>query len=93
MKPRFWLVESCSLGGSSEWPPAAHGKTIVVRKQRAVGPEIVRGLDPSDLAIETRVNGTVKPSLRASQIMSSPSFLVAEVEIEKIGALVNRTTR
>jgi 2-keto-4-pentenoate hydratase/2-oxohepta-3-ene-1,7-dioic acid hydratase in catechol pathway len=42
-----------------------------------VGPEIVAGLDPSDLAIETRVNGAVRQSSRTSQMIFSPAFLVA----------------
>jgi 2-keto-4-pentenoate hydratase/2-oxohepta-3-ene-1,7-dioic acid hydratase in catechol pathway len=44
-----------------------------------VGPEIVAGLDPSDLAIETRVNGAVKQSARTSNVVFSPAFLVAYV--------------
>ena len=44
-----------------------------------VGPEIVDGLDPSDLAIETRVNGVVKQSSRTSEMVFSPAFLVAYV--------------
>ncbi len=44
-----------------------------------VGPEIVSDLDPSDLAIETRVNGAVKQSGRTSQMVFSPAFLVAYV--------------
>src|SRR6266849_4534022 len=44
-----------------------------------VGPEIVADLDPSDLAIETRVNGTVKQAGRTSQMVFSPAFLVAYV--------------
>jgi len=44
-----------------------------------VGPEIVAGLDPSDLAIETRVNGAVKQSSRTSEMVFSPAFLVAYV--------------
>ncbi|HTO89416.1 MAG TPA: fumarylacetoacetate hydrolase family protein [Thermoanaerobaculia bacterium] len=44
-----------------------------------VGPEIVSGLDPSDLAIETRVNGVVKQSARTSNVVFSPAFLVAYV--------------
>ena len=44
-----------------------------------VGPEIVADLDPSDLAIETRVNGAVKQSGRTSQMVFSPAFLVAYV--------------
>jgi 2-keto-4-pentenoate hydratase/2-oxohepta-3-ene-1,7-dioic acid hydratase in catechol pathway len=42
-----------------------------------VGPQIVAGLDPSDLAIETRVNGAVRQSSRTSQMIFSPAFLVA----------------
>ena len=44
-----------------------------------IGPEIVAGLDPSDLAIETRVNGAVKQSARTSEMVFSPAFLVAYV--------------
>ena len=44
-----------------------------------VGPEIVSGLDPSDLAIETRVNGAVRQSSRTSEMVFSPAFLVAYV--------------
>jgi 2-keto-4-pentenoate hydratase/2-oxohepta-3-ene-1,7-dioic acid hydratase in catechol pathway len=44
-----------------------------------VGPEIVSGLDPSDLAIQTRVNGVVKQSARTSNVVFSPAFLVAYV--------------
>lgn len=44
-----------------------------------IGPEIVADLDPSDLAIETRVNGAVKQSGRTSQMVFSPAFLVAYV--------------
>ena len=44
-----------------------------------IGPEIVAGLDPSDLAIETRVNGAVKQSSRTSEMVFSPAFLVAYV--------------
>jgi 2-keto-4-pentenoate hydratase/2-oxohepta-3-ene-1,7-dioic acid hydratase in catechol pathway len=44
-----------------------------------VGPEIVTELDPSDLSIETRVNGAVKQSGRTSQMVFSPAFLVAYV--------------
>jgi 2-keto-4-pentenoate hydratase/2-oxohepta-3-ene-1,7-dioic acid hydratase in catechol pathway len=44
-----------------------------------VGPEIVANLDPSDLAIETRVNGAVKQSSRTSQMVFSPAFLVAYI--------------
>jgi 2-keto-4-pentenoate hydratase/2-oxohepta-3-ene-1,7-dioic acid hydratase in catechol pathway len=44
-----------------------------------IGPEIVAGIDPSDLAIETRVNGAVKQSSRTSEMVFSPSFLVGYV--------------
>jgi len=44
-----------------------------------IGPEIVAGLDPSDLAIQTRVNGAVKQSSRTSEMVFSPAFLVAYV--------------
>jgi 2-keto-4-pentenoate hydratase/2-oxohepta-3-ene-1,7-dioic acid hydratase in catechol pathway len=44
-----------------------------------VGPEIVPGLDPSDLTIATRVNGAVKQSSRTSQMVFSPAFLVAYI--------------
>jgi len=44
-----------------------------------VGPEIVANLDPSDLAIETRVNGAVKQSSRTSRMVFSPAFLVAYI--------------
>ena len=44
-----------------------------------IGPAIVPGLDASDLAIETRVNGVVKQSSRTSQMVFSPAFLVAYV--------------
>lgn len=44
-----------------------------------IGPEIVSGLDPSDLAIETRVNGAVKQSARTSEMVFSPAFLVEYV--------------
>jgi 2-keto-4-pentenoate hydratase/2-oxohepta-3-ene-1,7-dioic acid hydratase in catechol pathway len=45
----------------------------------AVGPTIVSGLDPSDLKIETRVNGAVKQSARTSDMVFSPAFLVAYI--------------
>jgi 2-keto-4-pentenoate hydratase/2-oxohepta-3-ene-1,7-dioic acid hydratase in catechol pathway len=45
----------------------------------AIGPEVVAGLDPSDLAIETRVNGAVKQSSRTSEMVFSPAFLVAYI--------------
>jgi 2-keto-4-pentenoate hydratase/2-oxohepta-3-ene-1,7-dioic acid hydratase in catechol pathway len=44
-----------------------------------VGPEIVAGLDPSDLAIQTRVNGAVKQFSRTSNVVFPPAFLVAYV--------------
>jgi 2-keto-4-pentenoate hydratase/2-oxohepta-3-ene-1,7-dioic acid hydratase in catechol pathway len=44
-----------------------------------VGPEIVAGLDPSDLAIQTRLNGVVKQSSRTSNVVFPPAFLVAYV--------------
>ncbi len=44
-----------------------------------VGPEIVSGLDPSNLAIQTRVNGAVKQSARTSNVVFPPAFLVAYV--------------
>jgi 2-keto-4-pentenoate hydratase/2-oxohepta-3-ene-1,7-dioic acid hydratase in catechol pathway len=45
----------------------------------AVGPAVVSGVDPSDLKIETRVNGIVKQSARTSDMVFSPAFLVAYV--------------
>jgi 2-keto-4-pentenoate hydratase/2-oxohepta-3-ene-1,7-dioic acid hydratase in catechol pathway len=44
-----------------------------------IGPEIVAGLDASDLAIQTRVNGAVKQSSRTREMVFSPAFLVAYV--------------
>ena len=44
-----------------------------------VGPRIIAGLDPSDLAIETRVNDVVKQASRTSQMVFPPAFLVAYV--------------
>jgi 2-keto-4-pentenoate hydratase/2-oxohepta-3-ene-1,7-dioic acid hydratase in catechol pathway len=44
-----------------------------------IGPEIVAGLDPSDLAIQTRVNGAVRQSSRTSEMVFPPAFLVAYV--------------
>jgi 2-keto-4-pentenoate hydratase/2-oxohepta-3-ene-1,7-dioic acid hydratase in catechol pathway len=44
-----------------------------------IGPAIVPGVDASDLAIETRVNGAVRQSSRTSIMMFSPAFLVAYV--------------
>jgi 2-keto-4-pentenoate hydratase/2-oxohepta-3-ene-1,7-dioic acid hydratase in catechol pathway len=43
-----------------------------------VGPAIVTA-DPSDLAIQTRVNGAVRQSARTSEMVFSPSFLVAYI--------------
>jgi 2-keto-4-pentenoate hydratase/2-oxohepta-3-ene-1,7-dioic acid hydratase in catechol pathway len=44
-----------------------------------VGPAIAAGVDPSDLAIETRVNGDVRQLARTSSMVFSPAFLVAYV--------------
>ncbi len=44
-----------------------------------IGPHIVAGLDPSDLAIETRVNDVVKQASRTSQMTFPPAFLVAYI--------------
>jgi 2-keto-4-pentenoate hydratase/2-oxohepta-3-ene-1,7-dioic acid hydratase in catechol pathway len=44
-----------------------------------IGPEIVAGLDASDLAIQTRVNGAIRQSSRTSEMVFSPAFLVAYV--------------
>jgi 2-keto-4-pentenoate hydratase/2-oxohepta-3-ene-1,7-dioic acid hydratase in catechol pathway len=44
-----------------------------------IGPAIVSGVDPSDLAIETRVNGATKQSARTSLMVFSPWFLVAYI--------------
>ncbi len=44
-----------------------------------IGPEVVFGLDPSDLAISTRVNGTTKQSSRTSEMVFSPRFLVGYI--------------
>jgi len=44
-----------------------------------IGPAIVSGLDPSDLAIETRVNAEIKQSARTSNMVFSPAFLVAYI--------------
>ena len=44
-----------------------------------IGPAIVAGVDPSDLAIETRVNGAVRQSARTSGMVFSPAFLVAYI--------------
>jgi 2-keto-4-pentenoate hydratase/2-oxohepta-3-ene-1,7-dioic acid hydratase in catechol pathway len=45
----------------------------------AVGPRVVSGLDPSNLKIETRVNGVVRQSARTSDMVFSPAFLVAYI--------------
>jgi 2-keto-4-pentenoate hydratase/2-oxohepta-3-ene-1,7-dioic acid hydratase in catechol pathway len=44
-----------------------------------IGPKVVAGLDPSDLAIATRVNGAVKQSSRTSEMTFGPAFLVAYI--------------
>lgn len=44
-----------------------------------VGPCVVSDLDPSDLAIETRLNGAVKQSARTSAMVFPPSFLVSYI--------------
>jgi len=44
-----------------------------------IGPELVSDLDPSDLAIETRVNGEVKQSSRTSRMVFPPAYLVAYI--------------
>lgn len=44
-----------------------------------IGPAIVSGLDPSDLAIATRVNGATKQSARTSLMVFSPAALVAYI--------------
>ena len=44
-----------------------------------VGPAVVPGLDPSDLAIRTRVNGTVRQASRTSAMVFPPSFLVSYI--------------
>jgi len=44
-----------------------------------LGPALVTDLDPSDLALTTRVNGEVKQSARTSQMVFSPAFLVAYI--------------
>jgi len=44
-----------------------------------IGPAIVSDLDPSDLAIETRVNGEVKQSSRTSKMVFSPAFLITYI--------------
>ena len=45
----------------------------------AIGPCVITDLDPSDLTIETRVNGVVKQSARTSEMVFSPAFLVSYV--------------
>ena len=40
------------------------------------GPCVAVGLDPSDLAITTRVNGQVRQQSRTSQLIFSPAYLV-----------------
>ena len=44
-----------------------------------LGPMIVAGVDPSDLAIQTRVNGALRQSSRTSEMVFSPAFLVGYV--------------
>ena len=44
-----------------------------------VGPAIAVGVDPSDLAIQTRVNEEVRQSSRTSQMVFSPAFLLAYI--------------
>jgi len=44
-----------------------------------IGPAIVAGLDASNLAIATRVNGAARQSARTSDMVFSPAFLVAYV--------------
>ena len=44
-----------------------------------VGPAVVPDLDPSDLSIQTRVNGAIRQSSRTSAMVFSPSFLVAYI--------------
>lgn len=44
-----------------------------------IGPAIVEGVDPSDLALETRVNGESRQSARTSTMVFSPAFLLAYV--------------
>jgi 2-keto-4-pentenoate hydratase/2-oxohepta-3-ene-1,7-dioic acid hydratase in catechol pathway len=40
------------------------------------GPCVAIGLDPSDLAITTRVNGEIRQQSRTSQLIFSPAYLV-----------------
>ena len=42
-----------------------------------LGPWIVTGLDPTDLALETRVNGTVRQNSRTAQLIFNCDFLVS----------------
>ena len=42
-----------------------------------LGPWIVTGLDPSDLALETRVNGAVRQKSRTSQLIFNCDYLVS----------------
>jgi 2-keto-4-pentenoate hydratase/2-oxohepta-3-ene-1,7-dioic acid hydratase in catechol pathway len=44
-----------------------------------IGPEIVAGVDPSQAAIVTRVNGAERQSARISDMVFSPAFLVAYI--------------
>jgi len=44
-----------------------------------IGPEIVSGVDPSNAAITTRLNGTVRQAARVSDMVFSPEFLVAYI--------------
>jgi len=44
-----------------------------------IGPEIVSGVDPSNAAIQTRVNGAVRQSAKISDMVFSPAFLVAYI--------------
>lgn len=44
-----------------------------------IGPGIVSGYDPSNAAIQTRVNGAVRQSARISDMVFSPAFLVAYI--------------
>jgi 2-keto-4-pentenoate hydratase/2-oxohepta-3-ene-1,7-dioic acid hydratase in catechol pathway len=44
-----------------------------------LGPAVVPSLDPSDLAITTRVNGAVKQSSRTSEMVFPPAFLVTYI--------------
>jgi 2-keto-4-pentenoate hydratase/2-oxohepta-3-ene-1,7-dioic acid hydratase in catechol pathway len=44
-----------------------------------VGPVIVPGLYACDLAIETRINGSIRQSARTSDMVFSPAFLVAYI--------------